>query len=220
MVNAGRKQFIWLACLCLCLFVSVSGGGCAVGTTRLDVRHEALDEVQKREGTILVKRVVDERDSEQRPYIGNKRNMYGMVLGHVAVNKGEQIEDIMTEYIVEALEQAGYTPIIEKSIPDAATDLSGHGVTLRCTLQTFWLDMYMAVWHKIGIKAELLDKNDKILWTNQVNTGQSDTLTWGTSSEIEKFISQALTEWLNQAVIEFASDDFYQNVQKGHDQLE
>jgi hypothetical protein len=181
------------------------------------VRHEPLDEVQKREGTILVKRVVDERNPEQRPYIGNKRNMYGMVLGHVAVNEGEQIEDIMTEYIVEALEQAGYTPIIEKSIPDAATDLSGHGVALRCTLRTFWLDMYMAVWHKIGIKAELLDRNDKVLWTKQINTGQSDTLAWGTSSELEKFISQALTEWLNQAAIEFASDDFYQNVQKRHD---
>jgi hypothetical protein len=136
------------------------------------------------------------------------------VLGHVAVAVGEEIEDIMTEYIAVALEQAGYTPIIEKSQPDAATDSSGYGAALQCTLQTFWLDLYMAVWHEIELTAELLDKNDRVLWTNQIKGSETNTLWWGTASEYEKVVSQALTTALNQAAKEFASDDFYQNVLK------
>jgi hypothetical protein len=63
--------------------------GCAFGVTKVQVAHSPLASApQKRQGTILVRQFVDERQ-EERDYIGTKRGGYlGIPWGRIAI-KGD-----------------------------------------------------------------------------------------------------------------------------------
>ena len=180
----------------------------------MKISHGPLDEVTpQREGTILVKRFVDEREPEQKPYIGNKRNGFGMVLGHVAALEGVEIESRLAEYFAEALRQAGYEAIVAD--PQAATGSDGvhYDAVLEGRIQTFWLDLYMAVWHKVAVNLSLLDQDSqRVLWEGDVEGSEANTLWIGATAEFEKVVRQAMTQALNRAATEFASEDFYQSV--------
>ena len=79
----------------------------------------------------------------------------------------------------------------------------------------FWLDLYMAVWHKVGVKVKALDPvNQNVLWEKDIRGEEKNVLWIGATSEYEKVIRQALNKALNQAAKEFASDEFYKVIKK------
>ena len=187
--------------------------GCAIGTTRVRVYHRELSSASKtRQGKILVKRLVDKRDAKQQPYIGNKRNGFGMVLGHYAVADG-QLEDVLTRHFADALSKAGYEAQVDAGgapAGDAQCD-----AILEGDIDEFWLDMYMRVWHKVSVA--LRAKNPKtgdVLWTGRAE-GNSNNMLWlGINAEIERAIADALTPALDSAVQSFGSEQFYGSIKK------
>jgi hypothetical protein len=95
-------------------------GGCVLGVTKVDVAHSPLSgEMTKREGTVLVKQFSDGRQPGHREHIGNKRNGFGMVLGHIGTQDGVNLEALLTRYFVEALGHAGYNAVLQPSAWEA-----------------------------------------------------------------------------------------------------
>ncbi len=54
-------------------------------------------------------------DKHENPeFIGNKRNGFGMVAGHVGLEQGKNLEVLLTRFFAEALQEAGYTVTVMK----------------------------------------------------------------------------------------------------------
>ncbi len=197
------------------VLVSLLINGCAIGTTRLQVLHDPLDKVDKaRQGKILVHTFADKRKEANLEEIGNKRNGFGMVLGHVAVNEGVKLDELLTRYFAEALNAAGYTTVMESSLSaDSGRDTFDAVVTGE--INEFWMDLYMKVWHKVEVTTMALNPNThSVVWQKQIQGDESNVLWVGASGEFERVISTALTRALNQATREYASDEFYSAIRK------
>jgi hypothetical protein len=195
---------VFIILLSLCFF------GCAVGTTKVNVNREPLMKIaNKKEGNLLVKRFVDKRPAAA--YIGNKRNGYGMVLGHIGLQDGIALEDLLTKYFAEALREAGYNAVIDtESRPNVKFDAAIDGQIVE-----FWLDLYMAVWHRVGVVIRVLETDsNKVLWENIIEGAEKRVLWVGATGEYERIIREALTKALNKAAEEFASEGFYKAVRK------
>ena len=199
------------------LVLALLTSGCAVGTTRIDVDHSPLTGgASARSGDLVVRTFQDLRDSERQPYIGAKRNGFGMVLGHVAVPEGQTLEGILTDYFIKALQRAGYRAAPEADVAAAGDGFEPVGV-LEGDITTFWLDMYMAAWHNVGIDLRLRDRSEALLWESRIQGEESNVLWVGVSAELEKVIRQALDEALGQAVTEFSGADFEAQVRVAAD---
>jgi hypothetical protein len=186
-------------------------GGCAIGVTRVKLDHDPLARVEnKREGTILVEQFKDVRP-KAKEYIGNKRNMYGMVLGHIGTEEGVNLTEVLTRYFAEALREAGYTVEIGKG-SKAAKDQEKFDAMVEGEILTFWMDLYMAVWHKVGVKVMVKNPEGKILWEATVSGEETNVLWIGATGEYEKVIRQAITKAMNRAASEFASEPFYRTI--------
>jgi hypothetical protein len=149
---AVRLYRFFLACVSLAVLLS----GCALGTTRVEVRHSPLPSTsQKRSGKILVRQFSDAR-TEDHKYIGYKRNGYGMTLGRIGLAQGELLEALITEYFAEALRQAGYDAVVQA--PGDSEKNVAANVILEGNIRTFWLDMYMMTWHHVNVDLRLLDR--------------------------------------------------------------
>jgi len=187
--------------------------GCAIGVTRVRIDHDPLIRVEnKKEGNILVSEFKDVRPV--REYIGNKRNAYGMVLGHIGTESGVSLTEILTKYFAEALNQAGYTVAImkETKVPEGSEKIKFDAM-LEGEIREFWLDLYMAVWHYVTVRliAERPESKE-VLWEKVVNGEEKRVLWVGATAEYERIIRESLTKALNQAVSEFASDEFRQAI--------
>ncbi len=192
----------------LAMVMAVVGSGCAVGTTRLKVAHGELASIaDKQEGTILVKCFVDARIEKRKPFIGNKRNGFGMVLGHVAAPEGVEIDMLLTQYFAEALEEAGYKTVIDMG---AGAPESGRiDAVVSGEITTFWLDLYMAVWHNVKVNITLSDATgENVLWERLFHGEETHILWLGIKPELEVVINQALTKALNEAAAAFAAEEF------------
>ena len=204
------KEQMGRTCLLLVLFALFTSG-CAIGVTRVKLDHDPLARVEnKREGTILVEPFKDVRP-QAKEYIGNKRNMYGMVLGHIGTEVGVNLTEILTRYFAEAIREAGYTVVIGKGTK-AAEGQGNFDAMVEGEILTFWMDLYMAVWHKVGVKVMVKNPEGKILWEATVSGEETNALWIGATGEYEKVIRQAVTKALNRAASEFASEPFYQAV--------
>ncbi len=196
------------------MFLALLTGGCALGTTKVNVTHEPLVRIDnKKEGNILVKQFVNKRSDTQ--HIGNKRNMLGIVLGHIGTQEGVKLEVLLTNYFSEALKEAGYNAVIEETQFSGTPSQVKFDAIIDGEIVEFWLDLYLAVWHKVGVKVKALDPtNQNVLWEKDIRGEQTNALWIGASSEYEKVIREALTKALNQAAQEFASDEFYKAIKK------
>jgi hypothetical protein len=208
MSSQPRKQSSYLSLASVIVLVGFATG-CALGVTRLNVTHDSLATIEnKREGDILVKQFVDKRKDTQ--YIGNKRNMFGMVMGHVGTQEGVKIQDLLTKYFAEALREAGYNAIIQESESPGIAKGNRFDAIVEGEIREFWLDLYMATWHKVAVLVKALDKDtQQVLWEKEVRGEEKNVLWVGVAAEYEKVIREALTKALNQAAKEFASEQFY-----------
>lgn len=217
MSETTNNRYSW-AIFVLGAMLTLTASGCAIGTTRVKISHAALDDVKiQREGNILVKRFTDAREDEKKPYIGNKRNMYGMVLGHIGVEEGVELDMELTGYFVEALRAAGYNASLDESNGEAPPNASGYKVALTGEIQEFWLDLYMAVWHTVKVTPKLVSiDSGETLWETEIEASESNTLWVGARGKYEKVINQATTMALNKAAEEFASEEFHKHVNSGN----
>ena len=184
-------------------------GGCAIGTTRLQVNHDPLERIEaKKQGNILVKQFIDKR-KENHEYIGNKRNGFGMVLGHVAPEEGVKLESLLTSYFAEALKEAGYNPVVQDSKTGGMQDKVKFDAIVDGEIIEFWLDLYMKVWQNVEVKTRAIHPTTQaVLWENHIKTDQSNVLWVGATGEFEKVINEALTKALNQAAKDYVSEEF------------
>jgi hypothetical protein len=207
MSSQPRKQSSYLR-LASVIVLAAFAAGCALGVTRVNVTHDSLTPIgNKREGDILVKQFVDKRKDTR--YIGNKRNMFGMVLGHIGTPEGLKIHDLLTKNFAEALREAGYNAIIQGSESAGAKGVRFDAI-VEGEIREFWLDLYMATWHKVAVLVKALEKDtQQVLWEKEVRAEEKNVLWVGVAAEYEKVIREALTKALNQAAKEFASEEFY-----------
>lgn len=211
MSSQPRKQSSYLS-LALVIVLVGFATGCAVGVTRVNVTHDSLATIEnKREGDILVKQFVDKRKDTQ--YIGNKRNTFGMVMGHVGTQEGLKIHDLLTKYFAEALREAGYNAIIQESGSAGIAKGMRFDAIVEGEIREFWLDLYMATWNKVAVLVKALDKDtQQVLWEKEVRGEEKNVLWVGAAAEYEKVIREALTKALNEAAKEFASEEFYKSL--------
>jgi len=184
--------------------------GCALGVTRVKINHDPVNRIEnKKEGTILVNQFKDVRP-QAKEYIGNKRNMYGMVMGHIGTETGVSLTETLSKYFAEALQEAGYKTVITKeSKGTEGSEQIKFDAMIDGEIIEFWLDLYMAVWHKATVKLTAKHPDSKeVLWEKVIHGEEKNVLWWGVTSEYEKVIRQALTNALNNAASEFASDEF------------
>ena len=191
------------------VLLSIISGGCALGTSRLDISHEPLSPVvQKRQGDILVRQFADKR--VQTEYIGNKRNGLGLVLGHFATQEGVKLDELLTKYFIEALQDAGYNAVLYKSAPGGLETQLKCDAIIDGEIVEFWTDLYLMVWHSVGVKVKAIKPVDqKVVWEKLIQGSESRVLWAGATGEFESTINEAVTKALNRAAQDFASDDFY-----------
>lgn len=194
--------------LILGLSMAAMLSSCAIGTTKIKVAHDPLQApATLRSGTILVKQFTDSRkDIKDATSVGNKRNGFGMVLGGFAVKGGKTVAQTVTDHVADALRTAGYNAVVEGSgsAPGAPV--------LEGDVQEFWLDLFTATWHNVGVDLKLKNRSGATVWQKRVSGSETNVLWLGINSEIEKVVRQAVTKALNQAVQEFSSNEFASKV--------
>ncbi len=189
------------------LFALIQISGCAIGTTRVIVAHEPLDRIeQKAQGKLLVRPFVDKRANKE--FIGNKRNGFGMVLGHIGLMEGTTLENLMTQAFAQALREAGYHVVVQDAAK-LASETGPFNAVVDGEIRDFWLDLYMAVWHYMDIEVKALDPSlQRVLWEKTFHGEKKDVLWIGATAEYEKVINASLTYTLNEAAKAFASEEF------------
>jgi len=214
MLQEHRKQSANIGIVLIVSFLALFAGGCALGTTKVNIAHDSLDRIEnKKTGNILVNQFVDKRKDTQ--YIGNKRNMLGVVMGHIGTKEGVKLEVLLTNYFAEALKEAGYNTVIQEAQTASTPSQVKFDAIIEGEIAEFWLDLYVAVWHKVGVKVKAIaPTSQNVLWEKDISGEETNVLLIGATSEYEKVIRQALTKALNQAAKEFASDEFYKSIKK------
>lgn len=182
---------------------------CAFGTTPVDVTRSPFGGGSPpREGDIAVRTLEDLRPVDRRPYVGAKRNGYGMVLGHLSVPPGRTLTEILSGHLVEGLQHAGYRAALEGAGSDDVPEDFDPVAFLEGDVHDFWLDMYMATWHNADLGIRLRDGNDELLWEGRYKGDESNVLWLGLTPEFERVIRQALDKALHSAVADFSHEDF------------
>ena len=207
MSNRYKVKCLFLIVLLIGISFSM---GCALGVTRVKIDHDPLTRIEnKKEGNILVSQFKDVRTKEKE-YIGNKRNMYGIVMGHVGAEPGVNLTEILTKYFAESLVEAGYkVEAMKEAKPVEESQKIKFDAIMDGEIIEFWMDLYMAVWHKVTVRLTAQHPDSKeVLWEKVIHGEQKNVLMWGVASEFEQVIRQALTKALNKAASEFASDEF------------
>ncbi len=206
-VSIFRLMAIGVFVLCASIM-----SGCAVGTTHVKIAHNPIQSiVDKKEGTFLVKPFVDAR--KQTSTIGNKRNGFGMVLGHIGALEGVDVGERLTDCFIEALNEVGYSADLYDETKDYSKEK--YDAVVEGQIVEFWMDLYMAVWHRVGVDVTVMDAEEKnVLWQKLISGAEKRVLGVGATAEYERIIREAITKTLNQAAVDFSSDDFTQSVLK------
>ena len=188
--------------LALGLLASVSLVNCAIGTSKIQVAHSPLPAATtQRAGTIYVRQFTDSRKVEDKSQIGNKRNGFGMVLGYMAIKGGKSVAQVMTDCVADALRSAGYHVVVEGQGGGA-----GNAV-LEGDVYEFWLDLYAAIWHNVGLDLKL-KRSGAVAWQKRIDAKETNVLWLGLPGESRTVVREAIDSALKKAVQEFNSARF------------
>ena len=190
----------------------------------VQVLHSAPEPIQsKRGGTILMKSLLDARELEERPYIGEIHQPNSLVPlpmpsgRFIVVKDGTSITTMMTRGLSEALKEAGYTPFFPdpSSAPSENTTIGA--VVLEGEIREFWLRPAWTTQHVVRINLRLMDsRSGRLLWEKELHGEHSKFIGLWNVGEFEEVIQKALDKVLSQAGKEFASEQFYLKVKGGN----
>ncbi len=175
---------------------------CALGTTKIRVTHSPCAPAARQVGTVGIRPLEDTRKLEDKTLIGNKRNGYGMVLGAYAIKGRESVSATMTGMVADALRSAGYAPA-----PAGSPKAAGRPV-LEGEVDEFWLDLFMATWHNVGLNLRLRSQSGQVVWQRRIDAKETNVLWLGLNAEIEKVVRQAVDKAVGQAAAEFSTEAF------------
>jgi hypothetical protein len=196
MVKYRQNSIAWFCIVFVLVLISITG--CALPMRELTVTHHSLNSVtNKKQGVVLVVQFIDKRNKENPELIGNR----------VRLQDGAKLDVVLTKFIAEALNAAGYKTITEKQ--PLATPVN-YDVIVTGEILDFWMDFNPGqVEHKIDIKINAVSlTNQVIVWQNRIEASQVNVNWIGVRGEYSKVVDEALTKALNQAIQAFASDDF------------
>jgi len=184
--------------LLLSLLACVSLVNCALGTSKVQVSHSPLPTATTHHaGTIHVRPFTDSRKLEDKTLIGNKRNGFGMVLGHTAIKGGKSVAQVMTDYVADALRASGYNVVVG----------AGGGTELDGDVYEFWTDLYAAIWHNVGMELKLR-RNGSVVWQKRIDAKETNALWLGLPGEGRMVVREAVDNVLKKAITEFNSPSF------------
>lgn len=184
-------------------------GGCAFGTTEVGVAHSPLSATPPSgPDVILVQPFVDDRPTDHRNFIGNKRNGFGGVLGHLGTPDGVRLEDVLTRAFVDALQHAGYRATL---LAKGSAPVQPYTAVLQGSIQEFWTDMYPGTWlwqvvNTMDVRLVLKDPaGARSLWDRKIH-GENEPV--AVTDGFDKGVRASIDVALDHASKEFASPAF------------
>jgi hypothetical protein len=195
------------------------------------VLYSAPEPIQsKRDGTILMKSLVDAREPEVGSYIGEipappsfmplvpiflVPPIRGRII--ILVEEETSITTTMTRGLSEVLKEAGYTPILPGP-SSAPSDNTTIGVAvLEGEIREFCLRPSWTTKQVVRINLRLKDAlGERLLWEKELQGEDSKFIGLWNVGEFEEVIQKALDKVLRQAGKEFASEQFYLKVKDGN----
>ena len=199
----------------------------------VQVLYSAPEPIQsKRGGTILMKTLLDARELEERPYIGEIHQpllvpspfLMWLLLPiplpsgrFIVVKDGTRITTTMTRGLSEALKEAGYTPISPDPSSAPSENATIGAAVLEGEIREFWLQPAWTTQHVVRIDLRLKDAfGERLLWEKELQGEHSKFIGVWNVREFEEVIQKALDKVLRQAGKEFASEQFYLKVKGGN----
>jgi len=194
----------------------LAASACALGTTTISIERSALETTASRapQGDIVIERFTDERPDGQPPYVGAKRNLYGMSLGRLAAPGDEPIEAILTSYVAEALRAAGYRVVDAEADASSRPEGFAPAARLRGQIDEFWVDAYAATCHAVSIRVQLHGPADEVSWEAAFDGEETNVVWLGATSELERIVRRALDQALDDALVAFRSASFRDAVRR------
>lgn len=179
---------------------------CALGTTRIPVECDALAPVaQQRAGRLLVRPLADARAGREADIQGTKRNGLGMPLGSIGVPEGRTVSGVVTDQVASAIRHAGYDVTVAD---DAHASGAGYDAVVEGDIRSFWLDLYVAVWHEVDLDLRVVDPSSGApRWSGNVKASETNALWLGIASEFETVVREATTKAMDQTAQAFASEE-------------
>lgn len=196
MQKAGRRTWGALAFGALLLLLAIGSVGC---TTRVLVSHASLEPVaQKRQGNVLVRPFADTRRDTR--HIGS----------HIATYEGVQVNERLTKYFVEALQNAGYNAVLDSAAPADAAAQKQYDAVIDGDVNEFHVGAFFMIWNRVGVKVKATNPADqRVVWEKLIRGGTSRVFWLGMTFEFDRIVRLGVTDELDRATQEFASDDFY-----------
>lgn len=167
---------------------------------------------------MLMKPLLDARELEERPFIGEFIHPLYLRTGRVIVVKdGASITTTMTRGLSEALKKAGYTPVFPNPSSAPSDNTTIGAAVLEGAIREFWLRPWWTTTQVVRINLRLKDAfGERLLWEKELQGEHSKFIGVWNVGEFEEVIQKALDKVLRQAGKEFASELFYLKVKAGN----
>ena len=214
-----KTKHIIISWAIFALFMGLFSIGC-VRAVPLYIAHEPLNPVgNKKDGRILIKQFVNKVESGGGPIF-----MVGVSEEQKRQNEKWKESQrasmgmLITSFFAEALEEAGYQVVFQEEQSSVSKNQVKFDAIIAGEIWGLNIEggeRSSTFYSKLWVKVEALDPaNQKVLWRKQF-IGEEKNVNWTSRvEEWNKVIRQAVTKALNQAVTEFASEEFYRVVKK------
>lgn len=216
MLQKKTKHIItsWAIFAFFMVFFSI---GC-VGAVPIYIAHEPLNPVEnKKDGRILIKQFVSKVESSGSIiFVGSEEEKIRQKRQSEKRKESQRVSMgmLITNFFAEALEEAGYKVVFQEEQSAGSQNQVKFDAIVTGEIWGFNIEKKeFTFYSKLWVKVEVLDPvNQKVLWRKQF-IGEETNANWtGEVVEFNKVIRQAATKALNQAVTEFASDEFYKTI--------
>jgi hypothetical protein len=205
----------------------LSASGCASDAIRLSAAHSPLVRSSlQREGRIILHPLEDARLTQMRRFVGSSG--YERAGSPPAWNRGillegdQKLGPLLTGYVADALQHAGYQPVIQSAPSGASDRVDPLGAILEGKIEVFWLNRGdFAIWHHVELSLSLVEESTgKTRWHRAFESRKTRPWLWDfvfvspDRADCEPVIREALDKALSDMVDAFASIEFYTHVRE------
>ena len=182
--------------LSISLFALAILQGCALTNAHIDLTYLPAAGVKSPLGTIspmqVVLQVEDQRPADERQWVGNKRNGYGMVTAWVKSNK--EVSSVVSDALKNEFVSNGHKVVEGKEAPSDVGIIVG--------LKRYWSDVSIHFWdiEVIGIlNADVTirdPRKDSVLLLRPIQSTFRDSRAIVTDEAYESVLNGALSEFI------------------------